>query len=99
MSNLEQTASPVAFDTTSRDDIVAASAPARRFEIGRRGLQLLSWLAPVALLVVWGYSGLVRGWLQGGEWPTRWFVPLLVAVVVRPATSAREASTAEKHAA
>jgi hypothetical protein len=41
----------------------------------------------VALLVVWGYSGLVRGWLRGGEWPTRCFVPLLVAVVVRPDAS------------
>ena len=63
LSNLEQTASPVAFDTTSRDDIVAASAPARRFEIGRRGLQLLSWLAPVALLVVWELLA-QAGWLS-----------------------------------
>ena len=61
MSNLEQTASPAAFDQPERND--GATSPARRtFEISRRGLQLLSWLAPVLLLIVW--EALAQaGWL------------------------------------
>lgn len=63
MSKLEQAASPAAFDTATRDDDDAARLPLRRFEIGRRGLQLLSWLAPVVLLIVW--ESLARaGWLS-----------------------------------
>jgi sulfonate transport system permease protein len=61
LSNLEQTASPAAFDQPERNG--DATSPARRpFEIGRLGLQLLSWLAPVVLLVVW--EALAQaGWL------------------------------------
>ena len=52
MSNLEQTASSVAFDRPQRDDNSTLSQKVP-FEISRRGLQLLSWLAPVVLVIVW----------------------------------------------
>jgi len=59
LSNLEQTASPVAFDQPEH----AAASPARQtFQFSRRGLQLLSWLAPVVLLVVWETLA-QAGWL------------------------------------
>lgn len=62
MSNFEQTASPAAFDGLERDDDPPASRRRASFQIGRRGLQLLSWLAPVALIIVW--EVLARaGWL------------------------------------
>ena len=52
MSNLEQTVSSVALDRPQRADSSALSQKVP-FEISRRGLQLLSWLAPVVLLIVW----------------------------------------------
>ena len=62
MSNLEQAASSVAFDSPQRDDNSTLSSRKVPFEISRRGLQLLSWLAPVVLLVVW--EALAQGgWL------------------------------------
>jgi sulfonate transport system permease protein len=61
LSNLEQTASPVAFDRSQRDD-VTPTARRKSFALGRRGLQLLSWLAPVVLLVVWEAFA-QAGWL------------------------------------
>ncbi len=63
MSNLEQTASPVAYDAEPRGDTTATYLPRRRLEIGRRGLQLLSWLAPAILLVVWELLA-QGGWLS-----------------------------------
>lgn len=62
MSNLEQTASPAAFDRSQHDDDVAASSRRASFEFSRRGLQLLSWLAPVVLLIVWEVLA-QAGWL------------------------------------
>jgi sulfonate transport system permease protein len=62
LSNLEQTASPAAFDRSQHDDDVAASSRRASFEFSRRGLQLLSWLAPVVLLIVWEVLA-QAGWL------------------------------------
>ena len=62
LSNLEQTASSVAFDGPQRDDNSALPSRKAPFEFSRRGLQLLSWLAPVVLLIVW--EALAQaGWL------------------------------------
>ena len=64
MSNLEQTASSVILDTAQRGDYLAA--PQRRkapYEVSRRGLLLLSWLAPVVLLIVWELLA-QAGWLS-----------------------------------
>ncbi|MGY4154668.1 sulfonate transport system permease protein [Bradyrhizobium sp. USDA 4461] len=60
MSNLEQAAPSIAFDSAQRSD---RTAPKARFEIGRRGLLLLSWLAPLVLLIVWE-SLAHAGWLS-----------------------------------
>lgn len=62
MSNLEQTVSPIEFDEIKRSAGAAAS-PRRPIELSRRTLQLLSWLAPVALLVVWEVLA-QAGWLS-----------------------------------
>ncbi len=62
MSNLEQTISPAEFDGTESKDGAAAS-PRKPFELSRRGLQLLSWFAPVTLLVVWEVLA-QAGWLS-----------------------------------
>ncbi|MBO4221082.1 ABC transporter permease subunit [Bradyrhizobium neotropicale] len=59
---MEQTVSAVEFDGIRSKDGAAAS-PRRPLELSRRGLQLLSWLAPVALLVVWEILAQV-GWLS-----------------------------------
>jgi len=62
LSNLEQTASSVAFDGPQRDDNSALPSRKAPFEFNRRGLQLLSWLAPVVLVIVW--EALAQaGWL------------------------------------
>lgn len=63
MSNIEQTAAPIEFDRLQRGD--GSTSPRRRLplKIGKRGLQLLSWLAPVALVVVWEVLA-QRGWLS-----------------------------------
>jgi sulfonate transport system permease protein len=63
LSNIEQTAAPVQFDRIQREDV--SSSPARRpsLKIGKRGLQLLSWFAPVVLVVVWELLA-QRGWLS-----------------------------------
>ncbi|MBH5373380.1 ABC transporter permease subunit [Bradyrhizobium sp. CNPSo 4016] len=63
MSNLEQTASSVAFDAAQPSDNAVSRAPKVPFEIGRRGLLLLSWLAPVVLLIVWELLA-QAGWLS-----------------------------------
>jgi sulfonate transport system permease protein len=62
LSNLEQTVSPIEFDEIKRGAGAAAS-PRRPIELSRRTLQLLSWLAPVALLVVWEVLA-QAGWLS-----------------------------------
>ena len=62
MSNLEQTVSPAEFDEVKRNDDAAVS-PRKPIELSRRTLQLLSWLAPVVLLVVWEVMA-QAGWLS-----------------------------------
>jgi sulfonate transport system permease protein len=64
LSNLEQTASSAAFDRLPREDKddVTSMSPRAPFEFSRRGLQLLSWLAPVVLLIVWEVLA-QAGWL------------------------------------
>lgn len=62
LSNLDQTASPIAFDQPQLDEATALSTPRASFEIGKSGLQLLSWLAPAVLVIVW--EALAQaGWL------------------------------------
>jgi sulfonate transport system permease protein len=63
LSNLEQTASSAAFDSARRDDSVGSPRRQARFETSRRGLQLLSWLAPIVLVVVWEILA-QAGWLS-----------------------------------
>jgi sulfonate transport system permease protein len=62
LSNLEQTASSADLDRSQRDDDVTASSRTAPFEFSPGGLQLLSWLAPVVLLVVWEVLA-QAGWL------------------------------------
>jgi len=61
LSNIEQTAAPAEFDRLQRED--TSPQPRQRLKIGKRGLQLLSWLAPVALVVTWEILA-QRGWLS-----------------------------------
>jgi sulfonate transport system permease protein len=63
LSNIEQTVVPAEFDRLQRDE--GSASPRRRLPlaIGKRGLQLLSWLAPVALVVTWEILA-QRGWLS-----------------------------------
>ncbi|MGX1347168.1 sulfonate transport system permease protein [Bradyrhizobium elkanii] len=63
LSNLEQAASSIAFDSTPRSDQTASPSRKARVEIGRRGMLLLSWLAPVVLLIVWELLA-QAGWLS-----------------------------------
>ncbi|MGA2997225.1 ABC transporter permease subunit [Bradyrhizobium sp.] len=62
MSNLEQTASASELD---RAGIVDPSSPHRELApvIGKRGLMLLSWLAPVALVIIWEIAA-KAGWVS-----------------------------------
>jgi sulfonate transport system permease protein len=63
LSNIEQTAANVEFDQPQRADESSASSDRPRLTIGRHGLRALSWLAPVALVVIWEL--LTRaGWLS-----------------------------------
>jgi sulfonate transport system permease protein len=63
LSNLEQTASPDAFDSTPRSNDVTLAARKAPIKIGRHGLQLLSWLAPAAVVVAWALLA-QAGWLS-----------------------------------
>ncbi|MBR0897288.1 ABC transporter permease subunit [Bradyrhizobium tropiciagri] len=63
MSNLEQAARSIAFDSAQRSDRTASTVRKARFEIGRRGMLLLSWLAPLVLLIVWELLA-QAGWLS-----------------------------------
>ena len=63
MSNIEQTVAPVGIDKHRRED--RSSSPARKSsgKLGERGMLLLSWLAPVVLVVVWEVLA-QGGWLS-----------------------------------
>jgi sulfonate transport system permease protein len=63
LSNTEQTAATVEFDRHRRTEGSSSSAPKPPLTIGKRGLQLLSWLAPVTLVVVWEFLA-QAGWLS-----------------------------------
>jgi sulfonate transport system permease protein len=63
LSNIEQTAATVEFDRHRRTEESSSSALKPPYTIGRRGLVLLSWLAPVALVVVWELLA-QAGWLS-----------------------------------
>jgi sulfonate transport system permease protein len=63
LSNIEQTAATVEFDRLQRSDESSSSARKPPFKLGRRGLQALSWLAPVALVITWELLA-QAGWLS-----------------------------------
>jgi sulfonate transport system permease protein len=63
LSNIEQTAAQVEFNRLQREDGRASPARKPSLKIGKRGLQLLSWLAPVTLVVVWELLA-QAGWLS-----------------------------------
>jgi sulfonate transport system permease protein len=63
LSNIEQTAAPAEFDRLQREDGSASPRRGLPLKIGKRGLQLLSWFAPVALVVLWEVLA-QRGWLS-----------------------------------
>jgi sulfonate transport system permease protein len=63
LSNIEQTAAPAEFDRLQREDGAASPRRGLPLKIGKRGLQLLSWFAPVALVVLWEVLA-QRGWLS-----------------------------------
>jgi sulfonate transport system permease protein len=63
LSNIEQTAAAIEFDQLEHTGISSSSPPKRTLTIGRRGLQVLSWLAPVALVVIWELTA-QAGWLS-----------------------------------
>ena len=60
MNNIEHATAPIEFDRT---DSAASLAPAAAFKFGPYGLQLLSWAAPVILVVVWELLSRA-GWLS-----------------------------------
>jgi sulfonate transport system permease protein len=63
LSDIEQTATTVEFDRHQRIEGSSSSARKPPFTIGKRGLVLLSWLAPVTLVVVWQLLA-QAGWLS-----------------------------------
>jgi sulfonate transport system permease protein len=63
LSNIEQTAANVEFDPPQRADESFASSDKPGLTIGRHGLLALSWLAPVALVVIWELLARA-GWLS-----------------------------------
>jgi sulfonate transport system permease protein len=63
LSNIEQTAANVEFDQPQRTDESSASSDQPGLTIGRHGLLALSWLAPVALVIIWELLARA-GWLS-----------------------------------
>jgi sulfonate transport system permease protein len=63
LSNIEQTATTVEFDRHQRTDGSSSSALKPPFVIGRRGSVLLSWIAPVTLVIIWELLA-QAGWLS-----------------------------------
>jgi sulfonate transport system permease protein len=62
LSNIEQTAAAIEFERVQHG--ISSSSPQKRtLTIGSRGLQALSWLAPVALVVIWELTA-QAGWLS-----------------------------------
>ena len=63
MSNLEQTASASEFDGAGTGDTSSPSHRGLAPVIGKRGLLLLSWLAPVVLVIIWEIAA-KAGWVS-----------------------------------
>jgi sulfonate transport system permease protein len=63
LSNIEQTATTVEFDRHQRTEGSSSSALKPPFVIGRRGSVLLSWIAPVTLVIIWELLA-QAGWLS-----------------------------------
>jgi sulfonate transport system permease protein len=63
VSNIEQTATTVEFDRHQRTEGSSSSALKPPFVIGRRGSVLLSWIAPVTLVIIWELLA-QAGWLS-----------------------------------
>jgi sulfonate transport system permease protein len=64
LSNAEQTASASSFDPGAIADARRGPAPA----LGKRGLLLLSWLAPVAFVIIWEFAART-GWISAQVLP------------------------------
>jgi sulfonate transport system permease protein len=63
LSNLEQTASASEFDGAGTGDTSSPSHRGLAPVIGKRGLLLLSWLAPVVLVIIWEIAA-KAGWVS-----------------------------------
>jgi sulfonate transport system permease protein len=63
LSNVEQAAAAVELGQVQHTDRSSSLSQEPAFRLGRRGLQALSWLAPVALVVVWELLA-QAGWLS-----------------------------------
>jgi len=83
LSNIEQTVAPTDFDRarTTEDNVALQGTPTP--QLGKRGLLLLSWLAPTALVIVWEV-------LARAGWVTPQVLPApskVVATAIKLATS------------
>jgi sulfonate transport system permease protein len=83
LSNLEQTAANVEFDQPQRADESSAASDKPGLTIGRHGLQALSWLAPVTLVIIWELLARA-GWLSPQVLPAP---SKVVQTAIRLATS------------
>ena len=63
MSNLEQTASVSSFERGGTPETPSRSSRRTVPAIGKRGLLLLSWLAPVAFVIIWEVASRA-GWIS-----------------------------------
>lgn len=83
MSNIEQAVAPTGFDQvrTAEDNAAPQGTPA--LLLGKRGLLLLSWLAPTALVIVWEILARA-GWISPQVLPAP---SKVVATAIKLATS------------
>jgi sulfonate transport system permease protein len=63
LSNVEQAAAAVEFGQVQHSEGSARFSQEPAFKLGRRGLQALSWLAPVVLVIIWELLA-QGGWLS-----------------------------------
>jgi sulfonate transport system permease protein len=63
LSNIEQTVAPTEFDQAPTTEETAVPQRASILLLGKRGLLLISWLAPVALVIVWEWLA-KAGWIS-----------------------------------
>ena len=62
MSNFEQTVPASSFDRVGVTDATSSSSDEHTPTIGKRGLLLLSWLAPVVIVILWELAS-EAGWI------------------------------------